>query len=156
MLTRKSALLLAGTAFAVGGLVGAGVASTFKPGGDNGSTSAATTTTTAPYYSSAPTTASSAPLPTPDQFFIQVIVTSKNCFGSAGCNYEYTINPQYFSLNPLPKKSTVIYTVTGGDQDQVGSFTIDQNGTATFQRENTLQGPDGAQLEAKATQVLPY
>jgi hypothetical protein len=79
-------------------------------------------------------------------FVVGVIITEQKCFGSAGCSYRYTINPQYISAKPLPDKTTVVFTVTGGEQDQVGNFTIDGDGTATFDRETSISGPEAADL----------
>ncbi|UXA10247.1 hypothetical protein KXD97_19110 [Mycobacterium sp. SMC-8] len=93
--------------------------------------------------------------PTAADFEVGVIVTEQKCFGSAGCNYRYTINPQYVSAKPLPDKTTVVFTVTGGDQDQVGNFTIDQDGTATFDRETSISGQENANFRATVTQVIP-
>ena len=93
--------------------------------------------------------------PTTADFVVGVIVTEQKCFGSAGCNFNYTINPRYVSTKPLPEKTTVVYTVTGGDQDQVGNFTIDSNGTATFDRETSISGQEYADLQATVTQVIP-
>src|SRR3954470_5562488 len=87
-------------------------------------------------YAPAPSTATVAP-PVAADFVVGVIITEQKCFGSAGCSYHYTINPQYISAKPLPEKTTVIFNVTGGEQDQVGNFTIDQDGTATFDRETS-------------------
>ena len=101
-----------------------------------------------------PTKTKAAP-PTPADFIVGVIITEQKCFGSAGCSFHYTINPQYISAKPLPDKTTVIYTVTGGDQDQVGNFTIDAHGTATFDREESIDGQEGAVLKATVTQVIP-
>lgn len=104
------------------------------------------------------TTTSSTPVaapPTPADFVVGVIITEQKCFGSAGCNYRYTINPQYISTKPLPEKTTVVFTVTGGEQDQVGNFTIDADGTATFDRETSISGPESANLQATVTQVIP-
>lgn len=93
--------------------------------------------------------------PTAADFLIGVVVTEQKCFGSAGCIYRYTINPQHVSSKPLPDKTTVVFRVTGGDQTQIGNFTIDGDGIATFDRETTLDGPEGADLQATVTQVLP-
>lgn len=104
------------------------------------------------------TASSSTPVaapPTPADFVVGVIITELKCFGSAGCNYRYTINPQYISTKPLPDKTTVVYTVTGGEQDQVGNFTIDSDGTATFDRETSISGEENANLQATVTQVIP-
>ena len=99
-------------------------------------------------------TATAAP-PVPADFVVGVIITEQKCFGSAGCNYRYTINPQYVSAKPLPDKTTVVFTVTGGEQDQIGNFTIDADGTATFDRETMLSAREGADLRATVTQVIP-
>jgi hypothetical protein len=93
--------------------------------------------------------------PVPADFVVGVIITEQKCFGSAGCNYRYTINPQYISAKPLPDKTTVVFTVTGGDQDQIGNFTIDTAGIATFDRGTMISGPEGADLRATVTQVSP-
>lgn len=104
------------------------------------------------------TTTSSTPVaapPTPADFVVGVIITEQKCFGSAGCSYRYTINPQYISAKPLPDKTTVVYTVTGGEQDQIGNFIIDADGTATFDRETSISGDENAKLQATVTQVIP-
>lgn len=108
--------------------------------------------------STAPSSATPIPRaapPVPADFIIGVIVTEQKCFGTAGCNYRYTINPQYVSAKPLPDKTTVVFKVTGGDQDQIGNFSIDADGTATFDRETGISGPEGADLRATVTQVVP-
>ena len=84
-----------------------------------------------------------------------MIITEQKCFGSAGCNYRYTINPQYVGTQPLPDKTTVVFNVTGGEQDQIGNFTIGKNGLVTFDRETSISGPESADLEATVTQVIP-
>lgn len=84
-----------------------------------------------------------------------MIITEQKCFGSAGCNYRYTISPQYVSAKPLPDKTTVVFTVTEGEQDQIGNFTIDSDGTAAFDRETSISGPENANLRATVTQVIP-
>jgi hypothetical protein len=101
----------------------------------------------------APTTTTAAP-PVAADFVVGVVITEQKCFGSAGCTYHYTINPQYMSAKPLPDKTTVVFTVTGGEQDQIGNFTIDSDGTATFDRETTISGSEGADLRATVTQVI--
>lgn len=109
-----------------------------------------------PWWSAAPTTTTpmAAP-PTPADFNVGVIVTEQKCFGSAGCNYRYTINPQHVSAKPLPAKTTVVFKVTGGDQAQIGNFTIDADGTATFNGESSISGPENTTLQASVTQVIP-
>ncbi|MGV0815656.1 hypothetical protein ABQF34_27210 [Mycolicibacterium boenickei] len=102
-----------------------------------------------------PTPTPAALPPTAADFAVGVIVTEQQCFGSAGCSYHYTIDPQYVGTGPLPETPTVIFKVIGGDQDQVGNFTVDADGTATFDRETTISGPEGADLQATVTEILP-
>jgi len=90
----------------------------------------------------------------PSDFTIAVIVTSKKCFGSAGCSYKYTTRPTYGGVSPLPPTATVIYNLTGGTESQVGRFTIKADGTATVTDEESIQGEDGAVFTATVTQVL--
>ena len=59
------------------------------------------------------------------------------------------------SAKSLPDKTTVISTVTGGDQEQVGNFTIAADGTAAFDRETSISGQEDASLKATVTQVIP-
>jgi hypothetical protein len=114
----------------------------------------ARTGTGAAIDSPSPTRSSAAAPPTPADFLVGVVITEQKCFGSAGCNYRYTINPQYVSAKSLPEKTTVVFTVTGGEQDQVGNFSIDANGTATFDRDTTISGEENANLQATVTQVI--
>jgi hypothetical protein len=44
-----------------------------------------------------------------------VTIIKQNCFGSAGCNVSYEIDPQYVGTAPLPKSEfRVIYQITAG------------------------------------------
>jgi hypothetical protein len=115
--------------------------------------------------SSAPTTAPVAPAsysPTPADFTLDVIVTSKQCFGANACNYTYRVDPHYVGAQPLPdKKLTAIYTVTGGgqsyfggDKDQVQNFTVDKDGTARGSSGLLVAIPDGAKFVATVTRVI--
>ena len=60
-----------------------------------------------PEVTTTPPTPVAAP-PTAADFIIEVIVTEQKCFGSAGCNYRYTVNQQYISAQSLPEKTTVV------------------------------------------------
>jgi hypothetical protein len=59
--------------------------------------------------------------PEPGDSRVDVIVTGKQCFGPASCIYHYDIDPwptdSYPPQLPGHTAMTVIYTVTGGDQD---------------------------------------
>jgi hypothetical protein len=59
--------------------------------------------------------------PEPGDSRVDVIVTGKQCFGPASCIYHHHIDPwptdSYPPQLPGHTAMTVIYTVTGGDQD---------------------------------------
>lgn len=63
--------------------------------------------------------------PRPMDFQLEVIETEKNCYGSAGCNVTYIIDPTYVGA-PLDDSTsyTVIYEVTGGEAPETASFTV--------------------------------
>jgi hypothetical protein len=105
-----------------------------------------------------PTTTTTAPaaLPTPDQFHVDVVVTSKNCSGPAACSFTYLIRPRYTGPEPLKATSfTVAYQVNGGLAPQVGNFTV-TNGAASVDRSSQVDtDSEDAVLTATATQVTP-
>jgi hypothetical protein len=68
---------------------------------------------------------------------------NRSAFGSAGCYYRYTIDPRHLG-----------HQTAGGDQDQIGNFTIDRDGTATFDKETSISGPEGADLRATVSRVM--
>lgn len=92
-------------------------------------------------------------VPVPAEFAIGVAVTAQNCQPAAGCEYTYTIEPKYLGRHPLPATPfTVEYEVAGGDQPQRGSFTV-QGGQAKIMKDVAVQGPPGAQLQARPVRV---
>ncbi|MFE0314204.1 hypothetical protein [Amycolatopsis sp. NPDC058986] len=115
----------------------AGPASTSNP------VPSATTSTFAP-----PTVKAS-----PEDFTIAVKILDKQCFGSAGCNVRYRIEPKSTSLC-LPS-CTVLYEITGGEYVRNGSFRM-EGGEATI-KDSELIGTKNskAALTAKVTEVLP-
>lgn len=93
--------------------------------------------------------------PEPDDFEITVKVLKKQCFGSAGCNVTYRIDPSYVGTMSIPDAGTteVTYEVKGGEDPQISTFTI-EDGTATFDSEERLQTSSSkAKLTAKVTDV---
>lgn len=64
-------------------------------------------------------------LPKATDFTLAVKVLKKSCFGSAGCNLTYRIDPTY-SGAPFPAgvRFEVVYQVNGGADPQVNRFTI--------------------------------
>lgn len=88
-------------------------------------------------------------------FVIKLRIKSKQCFGSAGCNLTFQIDPKYNGLADLSKGSwDVTYVVRGGeDGPQINTFTI-RNGRASFDSvEDISTSWSGAKLTAKATSV---
>lgn len=96
-------------------------------------------------------------MPTAADFTVAIQVTSKHCFGSAGCNVTYRIQPTYVGHTPLDpaQQYTVTYQVTGPkDGPQINSFTI-QGTQATINQEEIADVPSSqTQMTAQVTEVL--
>jgi hypothetical protein len=93
----------------------------------------------------------------PDDFKIGVTILRKQCFGSAGCNVDFRIKPEYLGFTSIPDDVTVevIYEVRGGeDSPQINTFTITGD-TAEFQSEESAStSSSSAKLTAEATEVI--
>lgn len=95
-------------------------------------------------------------MPKAADFVIGVKVLEKKCFGSAGCNITYQIEPMYVGTARLPqgKEITIVYDIAGGEDPQTSRFTLlgDQ---MTFPAEETIQTASSTSvLTATATQVF--
>jgi hypothetical protein len=131
---------------------------------DNHSSSSSTSSTTThsempqPASADTPTTtAPPLPLPTPDEFKINVIVIKQDCFGSAGCNVQYEINPDYTGPSAQLKNRSlrIIYQINGGDNPKTASFTV-VNGTAHYDKSGFISTVSAdVNITATATQVIP-
>jgi len=100
--------------------------------------------------------------PYPDDFIMSANITSKKCYGTAGCDYVYRPYPMYKGKQqlPLPAAYTVTYGVRLCDfvcrnnvpptspakYPQVGSFSISPDGLMTYDEQGTISGPDGDDL----------
>lgn len=92
-------------------------------------------------------------MPTPVEFNVEVVVTDQQCVPGGGCTYQYTIQPKYIGLHPLPETPfTVSYEVIGGNEPQKGEFTVHKD-QAKILKDVMLEGPPAAQLNAKVLQV---
>lgn len=149
--------------FVIGaGAAGAGTA------GDNASSAKPTATVTVTAQAAAApapeasttTTTEAAPaadyVPQPKDFRVTLSIVSKQCFGSAGCNITYRINPKY--VGPPTASGldlTVTYQVDGGESGpQINSFTIEDN-TASYDQEEMISTKSSkSKLSVKVTQVL--
>ncbi|WP_375478845.1 hypothetical protein [uncultured Jatrophihabitans sp.] len=127
-------------------------------------TAAATTDDSPSILASAPAeptdTPTEEPSPTtpnlaPSDFTIKLRVRSKECFGSAGCDLTYQIDPQYNGIEDISSGSwEVTYVVRGGqDGPQVNTFTL-KDGQASFDDSESIQTTSsGTKLRAKVTSV---
>jgi hypothetical protein len=103
------------------------------------------------------TTTSVAPAsyaPTAADFTVGVVITVKHCFGSYGCNYTYHVDPTYVGIRPLPHKNlTVVFEVTGGQENQTDNFTVDKNGVS-HSSSLTAIAPDGTNFVVTVNRVI--
>jgi hypothetical protein len=91
-----------------------------------------------------------------EDFTLTLNVLSKKCFGSAGCNLSYAIDPVYAGSTPLTSQEyTVTYQVTGGkDGPQINSFT-GAGERITYDKEESIQTSSSkATLKVEVTNVL--
>jgi hypothetical protein len=93
--------------------------------------------------------------PRVSDFSIEVIETKKDCFGEAGCNITYEINPSYTG-QPLDPSITykVIFTLSGGDSPETGSFDV-QGKKYNKPSEEMISTPSSSsELTARVTRVV--
>jgi len=102
-----------------------------------------------------PTTAAAEAVPnlTPDDIQLEVFVTEKKCFGSAGCNVSYEIKPTVSSLPTMPIRIT--YTVEGLEDEQIDSATLTPEGRMNYEPGSGRTKSSKATLTAKVTDVRP-
>ncbi len=94
-------------------------------------------------------------MPTPQEFEVGVQVTGVQCGANAVCTYTYSIQPNYVGFHPLPERDfAVFYEVVGGTAPQPGNFTV-SSGQARVYKDVTVDGPPGAQLTARVTEISP-
>jgi hypothetical protein len=93
--------------------------------------------------------------PKPEDFAITLVVKSKQCFGSAGCNITYEPELAYNGLQVLDPEDTwdVIYSVNGGDSGPIID-TIEVTGDQYNWNEGFAStGSEGTELTAVVTEV---
>jgi hypothetical protein len=100
----------------------------------------------------APTTAAAAPL-TASDIKLTVKIKTKDCFGSAGCNVEYTIKAAITDA-ASPQDCEVTYDVHGLEDTQTGTLSFHSDGT--YEQDSYQSGEtssSGKKLTAKVTEV---
>jgi len=94
--------------------------------------------------------------PKPADFQLAIIVLSRKCFGSAGCNVTYRLDVAYLG-DRVPDSDhpfRVLYTVSGGDDPQQGSFRM-VGSQVTVPAQELAQTPSAkAELVAVVTGVI--
>lgn len=93
--------------------------------------------------------------PVPSDFGIEIVTLEQSCFGSAGCNVTYQIKVTYLGAQLPASGQTFIvsYDLLGGENPEVGSFTI-RDGTVTSQQREFIQTPPNPTVTAVAKQVV--
>ena len=97
--------------------------------------------------------------PQASDFAIDVTVVSKLCGTSDWCIYLYDVSARWLPPTPLPRgTTTVVYTVSGGNQIQTGDAELSgeypsDSQTYTNPFRTSVIGPDGTSLVGTATKV---
>jgi hypothetical protein len=154
-------LWILGIVLAFGGGLGIGLAvdrgqGAPSPTADRGKSLVAASTS-APTTTFDPVTVTSEPNepPSAGDFAISVKVLSKHCFGSAGCNITYRIDPSYSGhLLDSGDTYTITYEVTGvEDGPQINSFTLTGDQVQYESEESAQTTSSSVKLKAKVTGV---
>jgi len=104
----------------------------------------------------ATTAAPSLYTPKPTDFSIKLVVLKRDCFGSAGCNVVYRIDPSYTGEALTADQSFMVtYTVRGGDDPQQGSFTLTGMHAEFDSQELISTGSSRAKLTVRVDEVIP-
>jgi hypothetical protein len=93
--------------------------------------------------------------PTATDFSIDLSVKERKCFGSAGCNVTYRVEPNYEGLQTPTGTWEITYEVRGiEDGPQVQTFTLTDD-SFSFEPEITVQTRNAdAEAKAKVTNVI--
>ncbi|AEK08118.1 hypothetical protein SEA_EJIMIX_57 [Mycobacterium phage Ejimix] len=95
-----------------------------------------------------------ASLPVPGDFQVGVNVIERQCYGSAGCNVRFKIDPRYNGpILPETMRFTVVYEVLGCDDGKVGNFDMVGDKWSQLGDWEYCSTPDG-QLSARVVQVV--
>ena len=93
-------------------------------------------------------------MPVAEDFVIDLRVTEKKCFGSAGCNVTVSIDPSYVGTGPLPESFQVTYEIRGGeDGPQVNTFSVKDDTISYDGEERVSTSSSEVELEAVVTEV---
>jgi hypothetical protein len=88
-------------------------------------------------------------------FLVGIKTLKKSCFGSAGCNVTFRIDPEYVGSQDIPDEGTieVTYRVVGGEDPLENTFTV-KRGSASFDNQEFIQTrSSGSKLRGKVLAV---
>lgn len=161
-------------ALGVSGIVGLVLGAAMFAGGDTATTAAApaaepaptvTVTETAPAPEAEPE-AEPEPDPEPEgpdpatyepkksDWKVKVKETGKQCFGSAGCNVELTIQPEFNGdASTVPDTGTieVTYEITGAEDPLIDTFSVTGGEVSWTKTQNVQTSSKSSKLKAKIT-----
>lgn len=103
--------------------------------------------------STSATTNSAYPELKPEDIKVGLKVTKKQCFGSAGCNVTYQIEPSSSAVLDPAGKWQITYSVKGLEDEQINTFTLDGDGTVHFAPETGTTTSSKSKLTAEVTDV---
>lgn len=124
-------------------------------------TPGASTPTTPVTTASSTPTPTATPTPTPiiptavNLFTITVDVMEKKCFGSAGCNITYRIQPSYEGAFPLPDSGQyeITYEVASDEETVTNTFTMTGTQANLASKERIQTKKSTSKLEGTVTKV---
>ena len=93
--------------------------------------------------------------PTAADVTVPLKILSKRCFGSAGCNIEFRVQPTY-SGDTIPEGKTVevTYEIVGADDPYSNTFTLEPGDQASVQESEAVStARKSTTLTAKVTSV---
>lgn len=93
--------------------------------------------------------------PTADDFSVALSVKERKCFGSAGCNVTYRVEPNYNAVQTPEGTWEITYEVRGiEDGPQIQTFTLTDD-SFSFQPEITVQTTTASdEAKAEVTNVV--
>lgn len=95
-------------------------------------------------------------VPEPSDFALAVKVLTKQCFGSAGCNVTYRVDPTYSGPTLGDESYEVLYVVRGGSDGPVSDrFTVSGTRAEGLVEGFTSTASSSRRLTAKVTEVIP-
>lgn len=92
--------------------------------------------------------------PTKSDFKLSLKILSKECFGSAGCDISFRVEPAYSGDEFDPSKTAeVTYEIIGSEDDYTNTFTMTGDTNASVDREESVQTGTAGKISVKITDV---